>query len=368
MYIHACMHIHIHVSFSSFARHCIDIYDSYIRTYMFNILYSICLIVCVYTFGLNFCMPVCIQYVHFFSCCALQSSSATSLSSARERRRKHKQEKQQNARRSFSGPKMVLKSRSSNDVKSDRTPPTPEGKESVCESKPSDCKGGLILKPEQDTHTPEETDGPQSPEGRLQPGSDWSKHVQSGLQQMKDNVQQPPVDKPGGKSVGDNLLQRDNSTEPSLHIGGHHSQGNSPLVGDRKTKAEATSLQRGHSSEPDLCSKENAVVTDAHRDYTLLRPPSGVCEDNLYQSEGSTDSLDRLVAGKKQVAEGIGEKRSEEFDSMLTIMDETLHLPPSEERRELTPTPPKVAFVTGTHVHTYVCVYILANLLHRSLD
>jgi NIMA (never in mitosis gene a)-related kinase len=146
---------------------------------------------------------------------AQKSSSATSLSSARERRRKHKQEKQQNARRSFSGPKMVLKSRSSNDVKSDRTPPTPEGKESVCEPKPSDGKGGLILKPEQDTHTPEETDGPQSPEGRLQPGGDWSKHVQSGLQHMKDNVQQPPVDKPGSKSVGDNLLQRDNSSEPS---------------------------------------------------------------------------------------------------------------------------------------------------------
>jgi hypothetical protein len=165
---------------------------------------------------------------------------------------------------------------------------------------------------------------------------------------MKDNVQQPPLDKPGGKSVGDNLLQRDNSSEPSLRIGGHHSQGNSPLVGDRKTKAEATSLQRGHSSEPDLCSKENVAVTDAHRDYTLLRPPSDVCEDNLHQSGGSTDSLDRLIVGKKQVAEGIGEKRSEEFDSMLTIMDETLHLPPSEERRELTPTPPKVAFVTDS--------------------
>ena len=259
---------------------------------------------------------------------------------------------------------MVLKSRSSNDVKSDRTSPTPEGKESVCEPKPSDGKGGLILKPEQDTHTPEETDGPQSPEGRLQPGGDWSKHVESGLQLMKDNVQQPPVDKPGGKFVGDNLPQRDNSSEHNLRIGGYHSQGNSPLVGDRKTKAETTSIRREHGSEPDLCSKENAAVTDAHRDYTLLRPPSDTCEDHLHQSGGSTDSLDRLVAGKKQEAEGIGEKRSEEFASMLTIMDETLHLPPSEERRELTPTPPKVAFVTGTHVR--VC--ILANLLHRSLD
>ena len=61
-----------------------------------------------------------------------------------------------------------------------------------------------------------------------------------------------------------------------------------------------------------------------------------------------------------------GERGGEELDSMLTILDATLLLPPPEEPQGTSPTPPKEAFVPGALIQclcvvctycTYVCMY-----------
>ena len=80
---------------------------------------------------------------------------------------------------------------------------------------------------------------------------------------------------------------------------------------------------------------------------TQVRPSAagtaGVVESELQSSSESHDSHEKHGSGNE---EG-GERGSEELDSMLTILDATLLLPPPEEPRETSPTPPRQAFVPG---------------------
>ena len=63
----------------------------------------------------------------------------------------------------------------------------------------------------------------------------------------------------------------------------------------------------------------------------------------LQSSRESSSSHDKHGSGND---EG-GEPGSEELDSMLTILDATLLLPPPEEPQETSPTPPREAFRAG---------------------
>ena len=68
-----------------------------------------------------------------------------------------------------------------------------------------------------------------------------------------------------------------------------------------------------------------------------------VVGSELQSSSESHDSHEKHGSGNE---EG-GERGSEELDSMLTILDATLLLPPPEEPQETSPTPPREAFVPG---------------------
>ena len=63
----------------------------------------------------------------------------------------------------------------------------------------------------------------------------------------------------------------------------------------------------------------------------------------LQSSTESSNSHDKHGSGND---EG-GERGSEELDSMLTILDATLLLPPPEEPRDTSSTPPREAFRAG---------------------
>ena len=107
-----------------------------------------------------------------------------------------------------------------------------------------------------------------------------------------------------------------------------------------RTKVETTAVHREYGSDHSLLSRP---TNNLHQ-----RQPHSVTDDHVHLSGSSTDSLDKVTSEKKPPSgEDVGERRSEELDSMLTILDNTLHLPPSEERKELPPTPPKMAFLTG---------------------
>jgi len=75
----------------------------------------------------------------------------------------------------------------------------------------------------------------------------------------------------------------------------------------------------------------------------------------LQSSAESSVSSDKHGSGN---GDG-GEQGGEELDSMLTILDATLLLPPPEEPQGTSPTPPKEAFVPGTltQSHCIVCTY-----------
>ena len=80
---------------------------------------------------------------------------------------------------------------------------------------------------------------------------------------------------------------------------------------------------------------------------THLQPSAagtaGLVGSELQSSSESSDSHEKHGSGNE---EG-GERGSEELDSMLTILDATLLLPPPEEPRKTSPTPPREAFVPG---------------------
>lgn len=83
---------------------------------------------------------------------------------------------------------------------------------------------------------------------------------------------------------------------------------------------------------------------------THLQPSAagtaGVVGSELQSSSESFDSHEKHGSGNEE-----GEERgNEELDSMLTILDATLLLPPPEEPRETSPTPPREAFIPGVWI------------------
>ena len=91
--------------------------------------------------------------------------------------------------------------------------------------------------------------------------------------------------------------------------------------------------------------KRQAPSVGRHPNHlrSVVSGSAGVGGSELQSSSDVYDSSDQHRSGSE---EG-GERGSEELDSMLTILDATLLLPPPEEPRETTPTPPREAFVPG---------------------
>ena len=216
----------------------------------------------------------------------VQSASGSSLSSARERRRKSKQLRQQ-GKRSFSGSKMVLKSRPSSDIRKER-------------------QGGLSPAP----HPP--ATGETSNSASVTNGEPGPGGVVASCEEVGSHKPDTGAEEVDG--VGIPRTQSDPATYSLVkRVGSLNDKKQSPSTG--------------------------AQPTHMH--------PSAGSADNVgseLQSPGeSSNSHDKHGSGYD---EG-GERGSEELDSMLTILDATLLLPPPEEPRETSPTPPREAFRAG---------------------
>ena len=229
---------------------------------------------------------------------------------------------------------MVLKSRSSNNgVNPSPNSPTLSSEVDQGGKKPPK-QGALILSPVHQDHSTEETDGAKVANSRSQYTQDDPKHTKDSPQPTNKVYQSD------SNSVLSDLLRSESVSEPNLCVGGDHTEPASPSVLTTRTKVETTAVHREYGSDHSLLS---GPTNNLHQ-----RQPHSVTEDHVHLFGSSSDSLDKVTSEKKPPSgEDVGERRSEELDSMLTILDNTLHLPPSEERRELAPTPPKMAFLTG---------------------
>ena len=228
---------------------------------------------------------------------------------------------------------MVLKSRSSNGVNpGPNSPVFSSGVDPVGKKPPK--QGALILSPVHHDHSTEETDGAKLANSRSQCTQDDPKHTRDSPQPTN------KVYKSDSNSVSSDLLRSESVSEPNLCVGSDHTEPASLSVVNTRTEAETTAVHREHGSEYSLLTRP---TNNLHQ-----QRPHSVTDDHVHLPGSSSDSLDKVTLEKKPPSgEDVGERRSEELDSMLTILDKTLLLPPSEERRELPPTPPKMAFMTG---------------------
>ena len=125
-------------------------------------------------------------------------------------------------------------------------------------------------------------------------------------------------------------------------------------MGIPRTQSDPTASSLMEQAGCPSDEKSSVGVQPTHMHLSAASTGDNVGSE-LQSSAESSVSSDKHGSGN---GDG-GEQGGEELDSMLTILDATLLLPPPEEPQGTSPTPPKEAFVPGalTKSHCVVCTY-----------